>query len=130
MGRLGRVGGALRVIRTDLPKIVSRRVDQADAHTLDGYLRTGGYDALKKTLALQPDEVVEIVSGATLQGRGGAGFPAGNKGKLLADKYPRWIVVNGDESEPGTHKDRTLMERDPHMVIEGALITAYACKAS
>ena len=65
-----------------------------------------------------------------LQGRGGAGFPAGNKWKLLdTTQFPRWIVVNGDESEPGTHKDRTLMERDPHMVIEGALITAYACKA-
>jgi NADH-quinone oxidoreductase subunit F len=117
-------------IRTDIPKIVSRRFDQPDAHTLDGYLRTGGYEGLKKALAMTPDEVVEVVSGATLQGRGGAGFPAGNKWKLLADKYPRWIVVNGDESEPGTHKDRTLMERDPHMVIEGALLTAYACQAS
>jgi NADH-quinone oxidoreductase subunit F len=117
-------------VRTDIPKIVSRRFDQADAHTLDGYLRTGGYEGLKKALTMTPDEVVEIVSGATLQGRGGAGFPAGNKWKLLANSFPRWIVVNGDESEPGTHKDRTLMERDPHMVIEGALITAYACKAS
>jgi NADH-quinone oxidoreductase subunit F len=117
-------------VRTDIPKIVSRRFDQADAHTLDGYLRTGGYEGLKKALSMTPDEVVEVVSGATLQGRGGAGFPAGNKWKLLADKFPRWIVVNGDESEPGTHKDRTLMERDPHMVIEGALITAYACQAS
>ena len=75
--------------------------------------------------------MVDIVSGATLQGRGGAGFPAGNKWHFLdTAAFPRWIVVNGDESEPGTHKDRTLMERDPHQVIEGALITAYACKAS
>ncbi|MBA2607744.1 MAG: NADH-quinone oxidoreductase subunit F [Actinobacteria bacterium] len=118
-------------MRSDLPKIVSGRWDIADAHTLDGYLRTGGYEGLRRALAMQPAEVVDIVTGATVQGRGGAGFPAGNKWHFLdTAAFPHWIVVNGDESEPGTHKDRTLMERDPHQLIEGSLIAAYACKAS
>ena len=118
-------------VRTDLPKIVSQRFDVDDAYTLAGYLRTGGYEGLRKALGMQPSEVVDIVTGATVQGRGGGGFPAGNKWHFLdTAAFPRWIVCNGDESEPGTHKDRTLMERDPHSVIEGALIAAFACKAS
>ncbi len=118
-------------IRPDIPRIVSARFDLDDAHTLDGYLRTGGYEALRKALGMQPSEVVDVVTGATLQGRGGGGFPAGNKWHFLdTAAFPRWIVCNGDESEPGTQKDRTLMERDPHSVIEGALIAAHACKAS
>jgi NADH-quinone oxidoreductase subunit F len=118
-------------VRPDVPKIVSAHFGVEDAHTLDGYLRLGGYEGLRRALALQPGEVVDIVTGATVQGRGGAGFPAGNKWHFLdTAAFPHWIVVNGDESEPGTHKDRTLMERDPHQLIEGALIAAYACKAS
>ncbi|MEY2426932.1 MAG: NADH-quinone oxidoreductase subunit, partial [Actinomycetota bacterium] len=118
-------------VRSDLPKIVSAHWDVADAHTLDGYVRLGGYEGLRRALAMQPNEVVDIVTGATVQGRGGAGFPAGNKWHFLdTAAFPHWIVVNGDESEPGTHKDRTLMERDPHQLIEGSLIAAYACKAS
>jgi len=118
-------------VRADLTKIVSGRWDVADAHTLDGYLRTGGYEGLRRAIAMQPSEVVDIVTGATVQGRGGAGFPAGNKWHFLdTASFPRWIVVNGDESEPGTYKDRILMERDPHQLIEGALIAAFACKAS
>ena len=86
---------------------------------------------MRRAIAMQPSEVVDIVTGATVQGRGGAGFPAGNKWHFLdTAAFPRWIVVNGDESEPGTYKDRILMERDPHQLIEGALIAAYACKAS
>lgn len=118
-------------VRSDRPTIVSKRFTIENAHTLAVYLETGGYEALKKAVGMQPSEVVDIVTGATLQGRGGAGFPAGNKWHFLdTAAFPRWIVCNGDESEPGTHKDRTLMERDPHEVIEGALIAAYACKAS
>jgi NADH-quinone oxidoreductase subunit F len=76
-------------------------------------------------LAQQQPE--QLVRGATILGRGGAGFPAGTKwGLMPADKYPRYLVVNGDESEPGTYKDRLLMERDPHQLIEGCLIAAYA----
>ncbi|HVE94275.1 MAG TPA: NADH-quinone oxidoreductase subunit NuoF [Acidimicrobiales bacterium] len=114
----------------EIPRIVSGRWDVDDAHTLEGFKRTGGYEGLRRALAMSPDDVIAEVSGATVQGRGGAGFPAGNKWKLLKDSFPRWIVVNGDESEPGTYKDRIIMERDPHLVIEGALIAAYACRAS
>jgi NADH-quinone oxidoreductase subunit F len=78
-----------------------------------------------------PEAVVESVTGATLQGRGGAGFPAGTKwGFLPKDVFPRYLVVNGDESEPGTFKDRLLMERDPHQLIEGILICAFAVRAA
>ena len=78
---------------------------------------------------MTPEQVVEEVKAADLQGRGGAGFPAGTKwGFLPADVFPRYVVVNGDESEPGTYKDRILMERDPHQLIEGILLTCYAVR--
>jgi len=108
-------------------KIVTRRFDDLDAHTLDGYLRTGGYEGLKKALAMTPTEVHDEVKTASLLGRGGAGFPAGVKwGFCPPGVWPRYLVVNGDESEPGTYKDRQLLERDPHQLIEGCLIACYA----
>ena len=111
-------------------KIISTRWDQADGHTLNGYLRTGGYEALRKALATNPDAIVDEVKAANLAGRGGAGFPCGTKWSFLPkDIFPRYLVVNGDESEPGTYKDRILMERDPHQLIEGVLIAAWAIKA-
>ncbi|MBW3610043.1 MAG: NADH-quinone oxidoreductase subunit NuoF [Actinobacteria bacterium] len=116
---------------SDAAPIISTRFDQTDAHTLDGYLRTGGYAALRKALAMTPDQVLEEVKAANLAGRGGAGFPAGAKwGFLPEDVFPRYFVVNGDESEPGTCKDRPLMERDPHQLIEGLLISCYAVGAA
>ncbi len=111
-------------------QMITSRLDQADGHTLDGYLRTGGYAALKSTFARTPDEVITEVKSANLAGRGGAGFPCGTKwGFLPPNVFPRYLVINGDESEPGTFKDRLLMERDPHQLIEGALICAYAIQA-
>ena len=111
----------------DRPKIVTSRFEYEDSYTLERYHATGGYDGLKRALAKAPNEVHDEVRGATILGRGGAGFPAGTKwGLMPADKYPRYLVVNGDESEPGTYKDRLLMERDPHQLIEGCLIAAYA----
>jgi len=108
-------------------KIVTRRFDVMDAHTLDGYLNTGGYEGLKKALSMTPTEVHEEVKTASLLGRGGAGFPAGVKwGFCPPGVWPRYLVVNGDESEPGTYKDRQLLERDPHQLIEGCLIACYA----
>lgn len=113
-----------------IPKMVSSRWDLKNGHTLEGYVETGGYQALKKALAMTPEAVVEDVKNANLQGRGGAGFPAGAKwGFLPQGNYPRYLVINGDESEPGTYKDRILVERDPHQVLEGVLITAYAIRA-
>lgn len=111
----------------ELPKIVSSRWDLDDGHTLARYEATGGYQALRSALARPPSEIADEVKAASLLGRGGAGFPAGVKwGFCPPGVWPRYLVVNGDESEPGTYKDRILMERDPHQLIEGALLCAYA----
>jgi NADH-quinone oxidoreductase subunit F len=114
------------------PKIITSRFDVSDAHTLSGYLATGGYDALRKVLtSMKPEDVTAEVKTAELLGRGGAGFPAGVKwGFTPQGVYPRYLVINGDESEPGTYKDRLLMERDPHQLIEGIVIASYAIGAS
>ncbi len=107
--------------------IITSRFGQEDAHTLDGYLATGGYKGLRRALEMPPADVHEEVKTASLLGRGGAGFPAGVKwGFCPPGVWPRYLVVNGDESEPGTYKDRLLMERDPHQLIEGCLIASYA----
>jgi NADH-quinone oxidoreductase subunit F len=113
---------------TDIPKIVTSRWDLDDGHTLDRYVETGGYQAIRTALTqMQPEQVHEEVKTASLLGRGGAGFPAGVKwGFCPPGVFPRYLVVNGDESEPGTYKDRLLMELDPHQLIEGTLLTAYA----
>ena len=109
------------------PKIVSSRFGYEDSYTLARYMQTGGYDGLKAALAKTPDGTHGVVRDATLLGRGGAGFPAGIKWGFCPDGvWPRYLVVNGDESEPGTYKDRLLMERDPHQLIEGCLIACYA----
>jgi len=97
-------------------------------HRLAVYEETGGYAAYRKALAeLQPDAVVEMVKKSGLRGRGGAGFATGNKwGFLPKGVYPRYLVCNADESEPGCFKDRYLIEMSPHQVIEGLLISCYA----
>ncbi|RPI20092.1 MAG: NADH oxidoreductase (quinone) subunit F [Actinobacteria bacterium] len=97
-----------------------------DSHTIDRYLATGGYRALKKALAMEPSAIQEEVKASNLRGRGGANFPAGVKWGFLAPATPHYLVVNGDESEPGTFKDRQLLERDPHQLIEGIVISSYA----
>jgi NADH-quinone oxidoreductase subunit F len=116
---------------TDAAPILTTRFQYDDSYTLDRYLATGGYDGLRAALRLAPSAVVEQVKTASLLGRGGAGFPAGVKwGFLPAGKYPYYVVVNGDESEPGTYKDRLLMELDPHQLVEGVLICCYAVGAT
>jgi NADH-quinone oxidoreductase subunit F len=111
----------------DVPRILTSRFDFDDSHTLARYEATGGYQALRKALTMAPQDVVEQVKTASLLGRGGAGFPAGVKwGFCPPNVWPRYLVVNGDESEPGTYKDRLLMERDPHQLIEGILLASYA----
>jgi NADH-quinone oxidoreductase subunit F len=115
----------------DVPKIITGRFQYDDSHTLARYEATGGYAALRKALTLTPADVHEEVKTASLLGRGGAGFPAGVKwGFCPADVWPRYLVVNGDESEPGTYKDRILLERDPHQLIEGVLLACYAVGCS
>jgi NADH-quinone oxidoreductase subunit F len=112
---------------TDAPRIITSRFDNADSFTLAGFEATGGYQALRKALSMGPEAVANEVKTATLLGRGGAGFPAGVKWGLAPENvWPRYLVVNGDESEPGTYKDRLLMERDPHQLIEGVLLACYA----
>jgi NADH-quinone oxidoreductase subunit F len=111
---------------TDVPRIITSRFDLDDSFTLARYEATGGYQALRKAMASSPQAVADEVKSASLLGRGGAGFPAGVKwGLAPADVWPRYLVVNGDESEPGTYKDRMLMELDPHQLIEGVLLACY-----
>ena len=115
----------------DRPKVVTSRFELEDSHTLQRYVATGGYEGLRRALARPATEVHDEVKSATILGRGGVGFPAGNKwGLTPAEVWPRYLVVNGDESEPGTYKDRLLMERDPHQLIEGCLIACYAAGLS
>ncbi|MBV1893804.1 MAG: NADH-quinone oxidoreductase subunit F, partial [Ilumatobacteraceae bacterium] len=113
------------------PEIVTSRFKHEDAHTLERFLATGGYEGLRAALAKSPSDVHQNVRDSTLLGRGGAGFPAGTKWGFTPDGvWPRYLVVNGDESEPGTYKDRLLMECDPHQLIEGCLIASYAAGLS
>ena len=115
----------------DRPEIVTSRFRHEDSYTLERFLATGGYEGLEAALARSPAEVHEEVRSATVLGRGGAGFPAGVKWGLTPQGvWPRYLVVNGDESEPGTYKDRLLMELDPHQLIEGCLIACYAAGLS
>ncbi|MDQ3352156.1 MAG: NADH-quinone oxidoreductase subunit F, partial [Actinomycetota bacterium] len=112
--------------------IITARFDRDDSHTYDGYVSSGGYTALRKALTeMSAATVHNEIKLSEIQGRGGAGFPAGIKwGFLPEGVYPRYVVVNGDESEPGTYKDRMLMERDPHQLIEGTVLTCYAVDAA
>lgn len=111
----------------DRPRIVTSRFEYLDSYTLERYLATDGYKGLRSALSRPATEIHEEVKSATLLGRGGAGFPAGVKWGLTPQQvWPRYLVVNGDESEPGTYKDRLLMECDPHQLIEGCLIACYA----
>src|SRR6187401_1907734 len=105
-----------------------KRIDIKDGHTLKVYEETGGYASLKKALGMAPADIIEEVKKSALRGRGGAGFPTGMKWSFVPkdSPKPKYVVCNADESEPGTFKDRYLMERDPHMLIEGMLIAAYA----
>lgn len=99
----------------------------SDSHTLSRYLETGGYVALRKALFdMSTDEIIAEVKASNMRGRGGAGFPMGVKWGFLAPATPRYLVVNCDESEPGTFNDRQLTERDPHQLLEGIVIASYA----
>ncbi len=114
----------------DTPPIVTARRDLADSYTLARYLETGGYQGLRKALTLHPEAVAAEVDAASLLGRGGAGFPAGRKWSMLRKSPISYLVVNGDESEPATFKDHYLVERDPHQLVEGVVIAAYALQVT
>jgi NADH-quinone oxidoreductase subunit F len=114
----------------DAPRIVSSRAELADSYTLSRYLETGGYEGLRKALTMFPEAVAAEVDTASLLGRGGAGFPAGRKWSMLRKSPVSYLVVNGDESEPATFKDHFLVERDPHQLVEGVIIAAYALQVA
>jgi NADH-quinone oxidoreductase subunit F len=112
------------------PKIITARMGFDDSHTLARFLATGGYDGLRKALSMNPEEVAAEVDAASLLGRGGAGFPAGRKWSMLRKSPVSYLVVNGDESEPATFKDHLLVEHDPHQLVEGVIIAAYALQVN
>src|SRR3954449_7767610 len=105
--------------------------DMHDLTKLDEYRAIGGYEQVVKALELSSDELIELLQAATLRGRGGAGFPMGRKASLIArdSPKPKYLVVNADESEPGAFKDREVMARVPHRLLEGALIAAHAIES-
>lgn len=112
---------------SDFPKIITQNFNLENSDDINVYLQRGGYEALRKALKMKPEEIVEEVKKACLRGRGGAGFPAGLKwGFIPKDVHPRYLCVNADEGEPGTFKDRNILEKDPHRLIEGIVITCYA----
>ena len=114
-----------------LTPVLSANWDEHRPWTLDTYRRGGGYEGLRKALAMHPDEVIQTVKDSGLRGRGGAGFPTGMKWGFIPqnDGKPHYLVVNADESEPGTCKDIPLMYANPHVLIEGVIIASYAIRS-
>ncbi|MBA3309319.1 MAG: NADH-quinone oxidoreductase subunit NuoF [Nocardioidaceae bacterium] len=115
-----------------LTPVLSENWDRERAWTLASYEQTGGYSALRKALGQQPDALIDLVKESGLRGRGGAGFPTGMKWGFIpqGDDKPHYLVVNADESEPGTCKDIPLMMASPHTLLEGVIISSYAIRAS
>ncbi len=111
--------------------VLTKNFTVPDAHKIDVYERTGGYQTLRKALQMKPEEITEEVKSSGLRGRGGAGFPCGMKWGFVPKNTgkPVYLCVNADEGEPGTFKDRALLELDPHRIVEGTIIAAYAIGA-
>lgn len=112
-------------------KLALRHIGQIDPEDIDDYLAVGGYEALKKALSMSQDAIIQEVEESGLRGRGGAGFPAGRKWRTAKsyDNYPKYVACNGDEGDPGAFMDRSILEGDPHCVIEGLAIAAVAVGA-
>src|SRR5512142_2189116 len=112
-------------------RVLSRRFGLPNSESIDTYLATDGYKAFMKASKMKPEEIIEEVKISNLRGRGGAGFPTGMKWSFVPrnSPKPKYIVVNADESEPGTCKDRLLIEYDPHQLIEGCLIAGLSVDA-
>jgi NADH-quinone oxidoreductase subunit F len=111
--------------------MILRYIHEPDQGELDAYRKRGGYEGLRRALGMSPDAVTDEVEKSGLRGRGGAGFPTGRKWKFIPKDpaIPRYVVINADEGEPGTFKDRTLLEGDPHRLLEGIAIASYAVGA-
>src|SRR5579862_964063 len=112
-------------------KVLTRRFGLPNSASIDTYLANDGYVAFRKALEMKPEQIIEEVKVSNLRGRGGAGFPTGMKWSFVPrnSPKPKYIVVNADESEPGTCKDRLLIEYDPHQLIEGVMIAGLAVGA-
>jgi NADH-quinone oxidoreductase subunit F len=112
--------------------VLLRNVGVPNSHEMDVYVERGGYQALPKALKeLKAADLLNLVKDSGLRGRGGAGFPAGTKWSFLPPNvYPRYLVCNADEGEPGTFKDRVLIEQDPHGLVEGIILASYACQVA
>jgi NADH-quinone oxidoreductase subunit F len=115
-----------------LTPVLTAHWDEPDSFTLAGYRRAGGYHALPKALGMPPDDIIAMVKDSGLRGRGGAGFPTGMKWSFIpqGDGKPHYLVVNADESEPGTCKDIPLMMANPQVLIEGIIIASYAIRCN
>ncbi|MBM3421374.1 MAG: NADP oxidoreductase, partial [Bacteroidetes bacterium] len=110
-------------------RIILKNAGHIDPSGIDDYIACGGYSALGKAQGREPGDIVEEIAASGLRGRGGAGFPTGIKKKAAAGsvtKGTKYVVCNADEGEPGTFKDRMIMENDPHLLIEGMIIAALA----
>src|SRR6202050_1740751 len=112
-------------------KVLTRRFGLPNSASIDTYLANDGYVAFKKAAGMTCEQIIDEMKASNLRGRGGAGFPTGMKWSFVprTSPKPKYIVVNADESEPGTCKDRLLMEYDPHLMIEGILIAGLAVDA-
>jgi NADH-quinone oxidoreductase subunit F len=112
-------------------RVLTATVDLPDSHTLAVYKKHGGYEALDASLKKTPEELIDLVKKSGLRGRGGAGFPTGTKWGFVpkSKDKPKYLCVNADESEPGAFKDRLLCQKDPHQLLEGSIIAAYAIGA-
>jgi NADH-quinone oxidoreductase subunit F len=111
-----------------MEKVLLKNIENPNSTDIDEYVKAGGYSNLKKALEHGPEYVVEEVKKSGLRGRGGAGFPTGMKWNFaLADpKFPKFLICNADEGEPGTFKDRPILEKNPHLLIEGMMLSGYA----
>jgi len=109
--------------------ILLKYINEPGSHTLDHYQKRGGYETARAHIGItHPGALIKLVDESGLRGRGGAGFPTGKKWSFLAKGTgkPIYLAVNGDESEPGTFKDRYILEKDPHQLVEGVILTCYA----
>ncbi len=111
-----------------MEKILLKNTENADSADIDVYIKTGGYKGIPKAFELKPSEIIEEIKKSGLRGRGGAGFPTGMKWGIAAadSKFPKYLVCNADEGEPGTFKDRHILEKNPHLLIEGMVISGFA----
>ena len=109
-------------------KVLTANIDKPNSTSIDVYIDGGGYKAIETALKMKPEEVTQLVKDSEMRGRGGAGFPTGMKWSFVPKNAPKptWLLCNADESEPGTFKDRVIMEKDPHLLIEGMIIAGYA----